>query len=49
MWVLVRLENGEYGFDYWKGDRWKNHDPERYVTPRVVAWCDYVDPCKNAQ
>ena len=49
MWVLIRLENGEYGFDYWEGNRWKNHDPERYVTPRVVAWSDYVDPCKDAQ
>lgn len=48
MWVLVRLENGEYGFDYWEGNRWKNNDPERYVTPRVEAWCDYVDPCKDA-
>ena len=48
MWVLVRLENGEYGFDYWEGHRWKNHDPERFVTPRIVAWSDYVDPCKDA-
>ena len=48
MWVLVRLEGGEYSFDYWEGRRWKNHDPERYATKKVVAWCDYVDPCKNA-
>lgn len=49
MWVIVRLENGEYDFDYWKGEKWKNHDPERFVTPRIVAWSDYVDPCKDAQ
>lgn len=49
MWVIVRLENGDYNFDYWDGKRWKNHDPERFVTPRIVAWSDYVDPCKDAQ
>ena len=44
MWLLVRLVNGEYDFDYWRGNEWKNHSIDE-----IESWCDYVDPCIKAR